>query len=599
MAVLALYPQLTLWRERGRAWAGAYAATYSDEPFYAAYANALRDGRPRRNDPYTGRDDAPGASQPESLFSVQFAGGYAVALPARALGLSTSTAFILLAPLAAFASSLALFWLLRLVTRDDWFAAACVPVVLCAGVLVQFQGAIRSLTGTQPVYTYLPFLRRYLPAIAFPLLFVFCACVWRALEGEGRRARLAWAAGAGAAFAVLVYSYFYLWTAALAWLACLALLQLLARGRDAGRDLCALAVTAAVGAASLAPYFALVSRRAADTDAAQALARTHAPDLLRRPELLAVSILIALGALARRGRVDWRGRAALFAGAFALTPFVVSNQQIVTGRSLQPYHYDLYAANYSALVAAVLVAWLAWRGRASSAGAVSCSPRARKILSAAAVTALGWGLVESHVETRRLAGFNRRRDEAHAAALRLSRLARDDERAGPAGTVTGRAAPPVALWADLPRADEVPGAASNVSLLWAMQMYSSAAVPLAENKGRLFAQLHLTGVTPERFAALAAADVGFRHYLFGWARVNPRLSAVWRPVTQDELRAETDAYARFAAVFDREEAARAALSYVVVRAEGAPDLSRLERFYERDAGERAGAYTIYRVRLRG
>ena len=59
MTLLSLYPQFLMWGSRGREWNGSYAQVHGDEWFYSAYIQALIDGRPRRNDPYTGRDDAP------------------------------------------------------------------------------------------------------------------------------------------------------------------------------------------------------------------------------------------------------------------------------------------------------------------------------------------------------------------------------------------------------------------------------------------------------------------------------------------------------------------------------------------------------------
>lgn len=53
---------------------------------YASYLKALIDGRPRKNDPYTGRDDSADHPQPESLFSIQFAGPYTIAILARISG---------------------------------------------------------------------------------------------------------------------------------------------------------------------------------------------------------------------------------------------------------------------------------------------------------------------------------------------------------------------------------------------------------------------------------------------------------------------------------------------------------------------------------
>src|SRR5205085_11900857 len=103
MALLAFYPQLSLWHKRGTDYQGEFVSfSGGDEEAYAAYVNALRDGRPRRNDPFTGRDAELAATNTVSLFLIQFTRAYAVALPARRCGLSTATAFILLARFAVF-----------------------------------------------------------------------------------------------------------------------------------------------------------------------------------------------------------------------------------------------------------------------------------------------------------------------------------------------------------------------------------------------------------------------------------------------------------------------------------------------------------------
>src|SRR5262245_3534210 len=87
LTIWTLYPQFKLLYNRGEEWQGHYAYNDIDEVAYASYVRALIDGRPRKNDPYTGRDDSPETPQPESLFSIQFAAPYTVAIPARVFGI--------------------------------------------------------------------------------------------------------------------------------------------------------------------------------------------------------------------------------------------------------------------------------------------------------------------------------------------------------------------------------------------------------------------------------------------------------------------------------------------------------------------------------
>jgi hypothetical protein len=72
-----------------------------------------------------------GTPLPESFFSVQFISPYLAANPARLLGLSASTVFIILMPVIAASSALALFWVLATITRDHRLSAiwcACCPL---------------------------------------------------------------------------------------------------------------------------------------------------------------------------------------------------------------------------------------------------------------------------------------------------------------------------------------------------------------------------------------------------------------------------------------------------------------------------------------
>lgn len=612
-ALVALVPQFQLWYERGREWQGHAASVHPDEAAYRAYVNALARGRARRNDPYTRRDAEMTAADVETMFSIQCLPAYALALPGRLFGVSTDTTFVALTFLAAFLAVLAVERLIASAVvagpNVAWLSTAGALFVLSFAALARAQKLVFWLTGRQTFFIPLLFLRRYLPAAAFPLLFVFCLLVWRALAHRDRRGALIYAAGAGAIFAALVYSYFYLWTAALAWLAILAALWLALRRDDRRRAGEVFAVVAALVLAALAPYALLLARRPASMDSDQLLEHTRAPDLFRPPELIGFVCLIVLAFAVHRGLVALRDRRLLLAASFALTPAAVFNQQIVTGLSLQPIHYELFVANYFALVSLVLTAALLWRARGRSSDeapntrdadagdqtetrgdsrALAAGRRAypRRALIAVAILSLAWAAFEISLVARRYRPANLELDERHAAALKLAELARADGAAGARGAVFST---------DPALSDWQTGVAPQ-PVLWAAHMHSFGAVSPAEDRERLFTQLYFAGVDAEEFAGPALRR--HRGSIFGWGRAFYGLTADYKPVTTEEERAAADLYARFAESFGREHAARFALAYAVVSDERAGRLANLDRWYERADAGRVGRYSFYRVTLR-
>jgi hypothetical protein len=182
VALFGLYPQFALWNERGAEWNGTFASNDLDEVAYAAYLQALIDGRPRKNDPYSGRDQSAESPQPESIFSIQFLPPVAISIPARLLGLDASNTFILLSFAASFFTALALFWLLAQITGDNRFAFVVALIILFGGALASGNGAINEFLGRGAAYPFFPFLRRYIPAAAFPFFFAMFGFVWLSLK---------------------------------------------------------------------------------------------------------------------------------------------------------------------------------------------------------------------------------------------------------------------------------------------------------------------------------------------------------------------------------------------------------------------------------
>ena len=376
LAIFSLYPQLNMFYLRGSQWNGHYAYNDIDEVAYAAYIKALIDGRPRKNDPYTGRDETPDNPQPESLFSIQFAAPYTIAVPARMFGIGAPWAMTISGAAAAFLTALIIFWIIGMITGDSLLAMAGSLVILAGGALFAGEGAISEIFFDGFSYPYFPGFRRYLPAMAMPAFFLFVGLVWRIVAHETSEIHRSQAseisryrsltpailiAGGTLAFAYTCFSYFYIWTTAAAWLGCLLMCLVAVRPNGAWTDLKHLLILGAGCGVILLPYAYLLSNRSQTIDDVQMLVRTHAPDLTRVPELVGLVMLLLIGAAVITRMTTLSDRSTLFAISLAMTTIVIFNQQIVTGQSLQPIHYQVFIGNYVAGLAAVATLAVFWK----------------------------------------------------------------------------------------------------------------------------------------------------------------------------------------------------------------------------------------------
>jgi hypothetical protein len=556
VVVITSIPQISLIVKRGGEWHGSYALIDFDELSYAAYLNSLIDGRPRRNNPYLGRDSDQ-RNLGESYFSIQFLPSYAVALPARALGISTSTTFIVLARLMAFASALAVFWLLFQFTKNDRAAAVGTLIVLLCG----------RLTSENPLiavqnYSPFAFLRLYLPAVPFPLFFLFCGFVWRAFVDKSQR----WALAAGAILAVLIYSYFYLWTAAAAWLFCFGVLWLVARAADRRATVKAILIVAAVSLAALVPYIYLLSQRAHTIDEDQALRFSRAPDLLRVTEIISLLVVLILLVHIKRRRIDWRSPETLFVIAGALAPFVVFNQQVISGISLQAFHYEQFIINYVVLVSLVGTYHLLWS-----------QLKIRPIVWAA--FAVGVGLVTALKDARDNSALNVRRDQAKPVFAQLAR---------------SRAYGWVAFDNSLLAASVLTD--TSMPQLWSPNMHIYGGIDEKEKIERFYQYLYLLGATPETFSEELQNNPQVRVAVFGLPRVNGILSRNPAPISDAEIRAHVEAYTSYVKNFSASQASRWPLVYVITVADH--DFSNLDRWYSRTVVQQTGECLVFEVNLK-
>jgi hypothetical protein len=587
ITVLSLLPQLHLWLARGSQWHGAYATVDGDEFLYSAYINALIDGRPRRNDPFTGRDDNPSAPLPESTFSIQFVPPLVIASLARVSGASASVAFIILIGAAGLLASLALFWFFVCLTRDNRLSAVGTFFVLCLGSAAAGQGLLGLvLRGDSTVG--LSFLRRYQPAAIFFMFFLFCTLIWEALIVDNKRSRRIFAVSAGVCLSVLVFSYLYLWTAALAWVMSLILLWLFFSVRERRQSLEVLTIVGGTALLALVPYAYLLSHRARNLDETQTLVSTHRVDPFRIPEIIAALILILLVIGVRRNKMETHNPSFIFAASFALLPFVIFNQQLLTGRSMQPFHFQDFIANYAVLVSAVISI------------AIFCNPVTSRVLLWTAALCLLWGAVEVELPAQARYTSDVVNDEMIPTLLRLRELSIHD------GTWAGLRSqgktPALVFSPDTEVMRLLPTWTAQGTLLGLGGLDFGSA---SRKDPRVYAYLYYSGVDGrllEQLLSDRSEDRFLNYYtrsaIFGHERVLPKLSFDFRPIGEAEIQEQVRVYENYVMSFAREDSLKHLIAYVIVRHETAFNFSHIDRWYERDAGERIGAYDLYRLKLR-
>jgi len=582
LAVFCLYPQMKMVYLRGENWNGHYAYNDIDEVAYASYVRALIDGRPRKNDPYTGRDQSLETPQPESLFSIQFAAPYTIAIPARIFGIGAPWAMTLAGAFAGFAAALAVFWLLGRLTDDSWFAMAGALAVFCFGTLAAGEGAISEILFNGFSYPYFPGFRRYIPAMAFPAFFAMLGCVRLLLKDDEDRRPLVYGGAGLVCFAYIVFSYFYVWTTAAAFLGVIFLVTLVFRPADWQRDIKRLAVFGVGCGFILLPYVYLLSGRSETMDDVQLLVKTRMPDLSRFPEYVSLVVVVFILAASAAKVFSLKDRKVLFALTLALVPFVLFNQQVITGMSLQPIHYQVFIGNYVATLAAVVAVGLFWRSRS---GDVKPFSRYACILIASA--AIVWGFVECHYTVRVLDDANIVRDESLPVAKRLEELAKnypDPYRL-------------TVLAFDGIEADDLPTVVPQ-NVLWSRHQHVFAGLTWQESKERYYQYLYYVGVDENGLERLIRRDFVTMIALFGWGRHSTRLSSEATPLTKAEIAEEVNAYGNYIASFDLSKAADPTISFVVINTGSSIDLDRVERFYELYDGEQIGNYTLYKAKMR-
>lgn len=580
LALFMLYPQARMIYLRGQQWQGDYAIADVDEVAYAAYLQSLIDGKPRKNDPYTKLSDSPETPLAESLFSIQFAAPYLVAIPARILGISAPAAMIVIGALGAFFAALAMFWIIGLLTDDSLYALAGSFVVLCCGALAGGEGAILDILGIRIAGPFFPGFRRYINAVSIPFFFAFFGLFWLLVKRDNEKRHLLYGVLASVAFGFTVFSYFYTWTTLAAWVACVAGLWLIVRPENWAKDLKTFLLFGASCLVWLIPYIFLLSNRSNTIEATQLLELTRTPDFARVPVFISIAVLIMLAVGIVSKRIQLKEHLTLFTIAFALTPLVVHNQQIITGKSLQPVHYDLFTANYAVILALVLAVWSLMKGVLS----FNAFP-VRIAFVLISMVAVSWGMLECHFTARAYDGINIDRDKGFGVAKRLRNIGE-----------TGRQGAVMSfnMWAG----DDLPTTAVQ-PVLWSLHQTAFGTVTVQESKERYYQHLYYQNIDAEQLKeALRDGDFASVITLFGVSRYTNRLSFDFRPLIDREIDEEIARFSKYILSFNPKNSPKTILAYVSVSNNRKVDMSNVDKWYEIEESELLGEHTLYKVKLK-
>jgi len=288
LVFLAIFPQINVRIQRGEHYNGSAAYYNVDEPAYAAYIKSLINGKTRKNNPYTGQEHI----SAESLFSIQFAPAYLIAIPSQHFQISVEMSLILVSIFSAVFTGLTVYWLVEKFSGDSLVASIGTLSVLIFGTIFAGQGALKEILGFGDSHIFFPFLRRYVPSIVMPCFFLLFGLVWIGLQRKNNnKTRVLACLASLASFNVLLYSYFYLWSAILAWLGLILILYIILFYSNLKKgNLVFLVTLFSLCLISLIPYFLLVMQMKSSSNIV-VLEPTRAPILLN-PTLLASYVFI-------------------------------------------------------------------------------------------------------------------------------------------------------------------------------------------------------------------------------------------------------------------------------------------------------------------
>ncbi len=304
----------------------------------SALTREVMDGHPRvANVYYKDGKDGPYLWQPLQPMVVAYMG--------KIFSLDINDTLLLSRFVLTFFTFLLIYFFTFLFSRDKFIALCGSSVLLLADSLLSYAGVYKILHGVSPD-SFLRIASPVNPAMIFIPFFAFLITFWLFYKKGDWRFGVASAIILGLNF----YNYFYSWTWLYSFGGILVLSLLFRRKWHEATRLSSVFIGGLVIAI---PYFINLHKVSLYPTYAEASARfgvvlSHAPTFVGFTVILALVIFL-LG-FPKEDKEKF-----FFGLALLLTPFITQNQQILTGKILQPAHYHWFYSKPLAFIFVLIV----------------------------------------------------------------------------------------------------------------------------------------------------------------------------------------------------------------------------------------------------
>ena len=255
-----------------------------------------------------------------------------VAYMGKIFALDINNTILLSRLVLPFVVFLLIYGFVFLVSRDKFTALSSAAVLLLADSILSYSGITRLLQGVSPDH-FLRLARPVVPALIYLFLFAFLLFFWQFY----RKGNWKYGALSIIVLGLNFYNYFYTWTYLYAFGSILILLLIIQRN---WRQVLRIGSVFVGGAIVAIPYF-INMYRASQFPTFEDMGISSGIILSHQPLFMGSSIIIALlFFLFLFPRIDKEKY--LFGLAILLTPFLTMNQQVLTGRIMQPDHYHWF-----------------------------------------------------------------------------------------------------------------------------------------------------------------------------------------------------------------------------------------------------------------